>query len=338
MSAPQTYKVGSVQITIEDAPGLKFPATADCNSPAWWSGGKFYVLNSIGHPTRSSGENVENMTRGAEITYTAWRDGGRWIESVHQDPDGVLYGWYHNEPAHFTEIPESYQEGRQFRLTAPFIGAVVSYDNGENWDDLGLVITAGPKTLNLESHNFWFAGGNGDFSVILDQQGEYFYFLFGSYYKDVTQQGISIARMRYTDRACPVGKVMKWCEGVWQEPGIGGKVTPIIPVNTDWYDPNPDTFWGPSVHWNTHIQQYVILMNRAIDPRWKQEGIYISFTPDLADPNSWTQPLRILDEKGWYPQVIGCDTAREETERVAGRSSRLFIHGESKYYINFDHP
>jgi hypothetical protein len=327
------FQVGNISFTLEPAPTLRFPSATDCNSPCWWWEGKFYILNSTGHPVRSAGESVEAMTRGVEIVYNAWRDGGRWIESVHQELDGRLFGWYHNEPAHL--VPDSYQVGRQFPLTAPFIGAVVSYDNGQTWDDLGLVLAGGPDTLNLEGHNFWFAGGNGDFSVILDQKKEYFYFLFGTYYKDVAQQGISLARMRYEDRASPVGKVMKWHAGRWGEPGLNGRVTPVIPVHADWYSPQPDTFWGPSVHWNRQIRQYVILMNRAIDPRWQQEGIYISFTPDLADPRSWTEPLKILDEKGWYPQVVGCDTEMKETEREAGALSRIFIHGESKYFLRF---
>jgi hypothetical protein len=71
------------------------------------------------------------------------------------------------------------------------------------------------------------------------------------------------------------------------------------------------------VHWNHHIQQYVILMNRAIDPRWKQDGIYISFTPDLSDPNSWTEPLRILEEKAGIRRWLG-SIERQETEREAG--------------------
>ena len=99
---------------------------------------------------------------------------------------------YHNEPAHY--ISEEYQQDRQFPLTAPFIGTAVSYDNGLTWDDLGLVLAGGPDTLNLIEHNYGFAGGNGDFSVILDRTREYFYFLFGTYYKDVSQQGISLAR------------------------------------------------------------------------------------------------------------------------------------------------
>jgi len=328
-----TNQVGNVKIVLEQTEPLSFPSAADCNSPCWWADGKFFVLNSTGHPVHSMGETVEWMTRGVEISWTAWRDGGRWIEAVHQEPDGTLLGWYHNEPAHL--VPDEYQVGRQFPLTAPFIGAVISHDNGKTWDDLGLVLVGGSETLNLQNHNFWFAGGNGDFSVILDRNKEYFYFLFGTYYKDVTQQGISLARMCYTDRFCPVGKVVKWHNRGWQEPGLGGKVTPVIPVNSDWYSPEPDTFWGPSVHWNHHIQQYVILMNRAIDPHWKQDGIYLSLSEDISDPLSWTPPMRILEEQGWYPQVVGGDTTRQETDRDAGAVSRLFIHGESKYLIRF---
>jgi hypothetical protein len=333
MSTMKQYQIGNVHIEIEDAHYFRFPSGTDCNSPTWWADGKFYVLNSTGHPTRSSGEHLESMTRGAEIVYNAWRDGGRWFESVHQDADGTLYGWYHNEPAHL--IGPEWQEGRQFPLTAPFIGAAVSYDNGETWDDLGLVLAGGPETLNIENHNFWFAGGNGDFSVILDRQGKFFYFLLGTYYKDVSQQGISLARMRYADRGCPVGKVMKWYNGDWQEPGLNGKVTPIIPVRNDWFSPEPDTFWGPSVHWNYHIGQYVILMNRAIDPRWKQEGIYLSLTPDISDPHSWSEPLRFLDSEGWYPQLLGTDLSKPDTDREIGPEARLFIHGKSNHTVRF---
>ncbi|MBI4929045.1 MAG: hypothetical protein HY835_14855, partial [Anaerolineae bacterium] len=133
----QKYQINNIEITIDEIPPLRFPSATDCNSPIWWWDGKMHILNSTGHPVHSSGEHVENMTRGSEIIYTAWRDGGRWIESVHQEPDGTLFGWYHNEPAHL--VPDEYHVGRQFPLTAPFIGAVVSYDNGDSWDDLGLI-------------------------------------------------------------------------------------------------------------------------------------------------------------------------------------------------------
>ncbi len=331
MSRIQQIRINGISLGIEEAEELRFPSAADCNSPCWWKGHRLHVLTSTGHPVLSAGRDLYHLEHMGEITYTAFRDGGRWIESVFPDEDGTLYGWYHNEPAHL--IGEEYQKGRQFPLTAPMIGAVVSHDNGKTWDDLGIVLNGGPETLNLEHHNYWFAGGNGDFSVILDRRQEYFYFLFGTYYRDVAQQGISIARMRFEYRACPVGRVYKWFEGDWSQPGLLGKVTPVIPVHADWYSAAPDTFWGPSVHWNRVLQQYVILMNRAVDPRWAQDGIYISFTPDLSQPHLWTPPVKILDEKGWYPQVIGLENG--DTDREAGASARLFIHGISRYILHF---
>jgi hypothetical protein len=42
-----------------------------------------------------------------------------------------------------------------------------------------------------------------------------------------------------------------------------------------------------------------------------------------------------LGEGGWYPQVVGSDTAKGETDREAGALARLFIHGESKYQLRF---
>ena len=326
-------QIGNCVVEAIETESFKLPANADCNSPCWWSEAGLRILTSTGHPALSSGPDLQGLVRLGEITYTAWRDGGRWIESVHQEENGVLLGWYHNEPAHY--IPDEYQVGRQFPMTAPFIGAVMSYDNGQTWDDLGLLLAGAPDTLNLAERNFWFAGGNGDFSVILDRERSYFYFLFGTYYKEVDQQGIALARMRYEDRFSPVGKVWKWYQGEWKEPGLNGKVTPIIPVTESWYSPTPDTFWGPSVHWNHELQQYVILMNRAIDPRWKQGGIYICLTPDISDPSSWTPPQKILETTGWYPQVLPLDPPRRETERECGSEARLSVHGTSNHIIRF---
>lgn len=330
-------QVGNVRIEINSAPEVKFPGDqtggTDCNSPCWWWNKEIHVLNSTGHPFLSHGADITHLSPSVPITYTSPRDGGRWIESVYQEPDGTLYGWYHNEP--LLLIPEEVQQGRPNRLTAPYIGAVISRDNGLTWDDLGIIISGGPGTLNYETLNYFFAGGNGDFSVILDRQGEYFYFLMGTYYKDVQQQGIALARMRFDDRSNPLGKVMKWHAGNWRSAGLEGPVTPILPAVSDWNGPAPDTFWGPSVHWNTAVNQYVILLNRAVGTRWEKEGLYVCLTPDISDPLSWSEPLRMMDAPGWYPQVVGLDPVKQETDREAGQLSRLYVHGWSRHTLKF---
>jgi len=146
--------------------------------------------------------------------------------------------------------------------------------------------------------------------------------------------------MAFEDRANPVGKVWKYKAGAWTEPGLGGDVTPIYPVRRPWQDREPDALWGPSVHWNTHLRSFVMLLNRAQgEPGWSQEGVYVSFNSDLSRPENWSTPVRILDRSefpGWYffyPQVMGLEERGTDTR--AGATARLYVGGVSKWEIDF---
>ena len=311
------------------------PADLDCSSPAHWDGDTMYMFFSTGHPFRSSGSDLFRLSlpskRVSFDNEAGWTMGGRWIESTYKADDGRLYMWYHNEP-HLS--PDR---------TAPRIGQMVSSDNGLTWRDLGIILEAPPGSNNLESVNKYFVGGNGDFAVVADSQKKYFYFFISTYHKDIAQQGVSIARMAYQDLARPAGKVFKWYNGRWDEPGIGGSVTPIFPVNVDWHLEGVNAFWGPSIHWNTYLNMWVMFLNRAKDKNWAQEGIYISFNQDLSAPSRWTKPVKLLDagelEKSkWYPQVVGTNAAKRETDKLAGRTARLFVAGLSKWEIVFRKP
>jgi hypothetical protein len=311
------------------------PGDIDCSSPGHWDGGTMYMFYSTGHPFRSSGPDLFHLSRPAQrVTFdneAAWKMGARWIEATHKAEDGRLYMWYHNEPP----LPGG--------KTAPRIGAMVSTDNGLNWRDLGIVMEAPAGSNNEASANHYFVGGNGDFTVIADREDRYFYLYTSTYNNDTAEQGVAVARMRYEDRDSPIGKVFKWHDGTWTEPGLGGHVTPFLPVSIDWHRPDADAFWGPSIHWNTYLKTWVMLLNRAKDKDWSQEGIYVSFNPDIGAPVGWTQPVKILDaadlEKSkWYPQVAGLDTANRETDKLAGKTARLFVAGVSKWEIAFLRP
>jgi hypothetical protein len=95
-----------------------------------------------------------------------------------------------------------------------------------------------------------------------------------------------------------------------------------------------DAFWGPAVHWNVYLERYVMLLNRAKDTNWKQEGIYVSFNRRLDDPAGWSQPVKVLSGGRWYPQVMGIE-AGTGTDKVAGRSARFFMAGTSEHLIQF---
>ena len=130
----------------------------------------------------------------------------------------------------------------------------------------GIIMAA--HTINCSSKNGFFAGGHGDFSVILDEKGEYFYFLFTNYGGGPLAEGIAIARMEFADRFQPMGAVYKYFDGDWFEPGIGGSASAIFPAHVTWANANADSFWGPSIHWNTYLRKYVMLLNRACcEPR-----------------------------------------------------------------------
>ena len=328
-------------VTLRPAPPVFFPGAdrkapnqpgeTDSNSPLHWSGDTLYVFNSAGHPWRAGGPDLFGLGQTYLRTeYHNQTNGGRWIEATWKAADGTLYGWYHFEPTGL--CPGTH-------LTAPRIGAARSRDDGAHWEDLGIVLEAPPGTLNCGTRNFYFAGGHGDFCVVLDRRQRWLYFFFSTYTGTAAEQGVAVARMRWADREAPVGRVWKWHAGAWTEPGLGGRATPIFPARVDWHREDADAFWGPAIHWNHHLRRYVMLLNRARDSHWTQEGVYVSFNADLSNPRGWSPPRKILGElpaQGWYPQVVGLDTARRETDKLAGRVARLFVRGQSRWEIVFD--
>ncbi|MCL4402879.1 MAG: hypothetical protein M1436_09495 [Acidobacteria bacterium] len=302
----------------------------DGNSPGFWHGDTLTVFTSTGYPVSMSGPGLLNLGPDVSPVVQPGDHYPLWIEAVWTDEDGTVYAWYHHEPGGVCS---------NNKLTAPRIGALVSTDAGRTFQDLGIVLSSGDP-VNCGAQNGFFAGGNGDISVILDQNREYFYFLFTNYGGAPENQGVSIARMAFADRANPAGMVQKYYQGEWSEPGLGGRVTPVFPAVVPWERSNTDSFWGPAVHWNTSLNQYVLLLNHACcKPNWPQEGIYITFNPDLSNPSGWTQPYRLIDAKqigfapGYYPQVFGL--GEQHTDTLAGEVARFFIKGVSKWEIVF---
>lgn len=310
----------------------RMPAVVDSNSPGFWRDGRFNIFNSTGLPLVSAG--VDQFQWDGSSTQPVQVDlldhFAMWIEAVWQDTDGSIYAWYHNEPAGL--CPNS-------SLTAPRIGALVSYDGGKSFTDLGIILSSGDP-IDCSARNGFFAGGHGDFSVILDREQRYFYFLFGNYGGSLSGQGVAMARLAFEDRGRPAGAVAKYYQGEWNEPGLGGQVTPVFPAAVAWQQEEADSLWGPSIHWNHYLQSYVVLMNHACcGPEWPQEGIYISYNADLSNPAGWKRPERILRGQDiwfgphWYPQVLGLKW--DETDTIAGQVARLYIEGISMWEISF---
>ena len=189
---------------------VAMPSDVDSNSPAYWRDGQLDLINSTGAPmlTRGAGQLLMYLGQPREIVVDSQDRFPMWIEAAWQDEDGTVYAWYHHEPGGV--CPHS-------SLSAPQIGALVSTDGGATFKDLGIVLSA-VDPPDCSAQNGFFAGGHGDFSVILDLQQRYFHFLFSNYGGDLAGQGVAIARMAFEDRANPVGAVWKYTKRSGKSP------------------------------------------------------------------------------------------------------------------------
>ncbi len=108
----------------------------------------------------------------------------------------------------------------------------------------------------------------------------------------------------------------------------------MFPARVSWAEQNTDAFWGPSIHWNTYLQSYVVLLSRSCcDIDWPQEGVYLTMNADLNNPAGWTQPFKIVDGGDWYPWFQGA--AEGETSATAGQRTHLFLRQTSEWDVIF---
>lgn len=328
------------RVELVSAATVELPGEADSNSPLVWErvGGQptLFVLTSVnGRPSVASGRNVVQMGRPEAVEIEPWPGGGVWMEAIIPDVDGTWYGYYHNENV------ASVCRGSE--KVIPQIGAARSRDRGRTWEPLGTVLEAPPRSYDCTTSNTYFVGGVGDFSVQLDRQSRDLYFFYSAYTRDVENQGVGVARLAWADRDAPQGKIAVW-QGSWipamrfararEERWAYPAASPTFQVSRSWHEATVDAFWGPSVHWNTYLGQYVMLLNRARNGHYEQEGIYVSFAPTLDDPQAWTAPTKILNGGTWYPQVVGLESG-VGTDRIAGEQARLFMLGTSRHIIRF---
>jgi hypothetical protein len=316
-----------------NATRLELPAEIDSSNPAVWSlvdgARRLFVISSWGGvPVRSSGNALEALQNTGPVSFASHPGHGVWFEAIVPAEDGTWYGYYHHErPADVCGRPD-----RQM----PRIGAMRSADHGQTWEDLGIILDAPAGAEACQSSNRFVLGGVGDVTAMLDAESKDVYLYFSQYSADPSLQGVAVARIAWADRDEPAGKASVWRDGAWiPDAQLSG--TPLVAAAQPFHDraSAADVFWGPSIHWNTYLEQYVMLLNRAKDDHFGQDGIYVSFSPTLADPDKWSAPVRILSGGSWYPQVIGTESGTG-TDRQAGRRARFFMTGRSERFIEFE--
>jgi len=325
---------------------IALPDDVDSSNPFLWDFvdgvPRLFVVTSWGGvPIQSSGSSLDHLQRGEPVTFTNYPGNGVWMESIVTDDVGTWYGYYHHErPADDC--------GRHDRYLLR-IGAARSRDQGRTWDDLGIVLDAPTDSARCQSTNRFVLGGVGDVSAMLDADGENLYLFFSQYFGGTESQGVAVARMPWADRDEPTGKAAIFNDGAWlpispvlsDEDGavVGYSYpagSPLQRATKPFHDgvATADVFWGAAVHWNTYLERYVMLLNRAKDENFGTEGIYISYAPTLADPGAWSAPARLLSGGEWYPQVVGLEPG-SGTDKQAGQRARFFLTGKSDRMIEF---
>jgi hypothetical protein len=339
---PAAQKAPVPAATLRRTEPVVLPGDVDSNSPVVWDRldgrSELFVVTSFGgQPSRATGDYLTTLDPPVPVAIEPWPGGGVWMEAIVKDHDG-WYGFYHNENQASACGSRSLAFAR--------IGAARSEDFGATWTDLGIILDLPPATFACGTRNRYFVGGVGDMSVLLDRAHRDLYIYFSQYARDPSEQGVGVARLPWADRDAPVGKLMVWSSGVWLPPSriedelgerwVYPKATPLVVPSRPWHDNDRvvDAFWGPSIHWNTYLQQYVMLLNRANDESFTQEGIYVSFSSRLGDPHAWSAPQKILTGGKWYPQVVGIEVGRG-TDAWAGQVARFFMSGRSDYLIEF---
>jgi hypothetical protein len=329
------------------APAFAVPERVDSGVPMTWTriDGQLTLVAFAswgGIPVRMAGPDLERLQPAGDVVLTPHPGDGIWFESVIADQtDNTWYAYYHHEaPARVCGRPES----------IPRIGAAKSTDRGATWANLGVILEAPTGSEACDSSNHFIIGGVGDVSAMVDRDWMDVYLYFSGYGRDPRMQGVMVARLAWADRDDPHGKVTIWQDGVWRPltrrpvPADDGNAeweypagTPLVRPTSPWHDRSPaaNVFWGPSIHWNTSLERYVMLLNRARDESFNNEGIYVSFASALDDPGGWSEPRKIMNRGDWYPQIAGSEPG-VGTDKQMGRRGRFFLTGRSTRYIEFN--
>jgi hypothetical protein len=299
----------------------------DSNSPLLRTGGNTLAFVSHyqprGHTLRcaSSGRWPDGAWSSVRFIDDPAPEIGKWIQSIWRAPDGHLFGWYHAE-----ELASGDR-----RLFLPYIGAIDSHDDGRSWRFLGDLLRRPLAEADCSFANGFLAGGYGDFCVVPDRAGQWFYLHYSCYVPDESRQGVSVARYRVAARERPVGLEF-WRDGKWQS---SDEATPLFPVTRGWRYRDPAAYWGPAVHYNRALGLFVMLLNRTHDGNADivQRGVYVTFNAELGNPAGWSVPLQIVEDGSWYPQAIG--TGVDEGDTVTGAEPRFFMSGFSAWTLRF---
>ncbi len=280
---------------------------------------------------------------------------GVWV-----DPDtGDWYGLVHNE---FT--PQPFGDGLHFDA----IDYAVSTDQGRTWTIRNHVITSPYSTKRGDTAAFpnqTYSYGDGDQRLYADTASGYFYVYYGSRIVDKSGGWKAfyehVARAPMSAKMAP-GSWQKWYDGAWNQPGVGGLESNMVPVDagsTTGYTPVSGEY--DPANTGTAAQQIAAGTMPATSPLFVMDitynaylGLYIGEPQAVNQSGTEPQHLYATDDlttQKWYP--IGdtggyhtaswyrwfLDSANRTSSAVVGKSFRSYCsfgcsNGASGEYVD----
>jgi hypothetical protein len=200
---------------------------------------------------------------------------------VYQVPQGqvgagnwlLVYHAEYNDPAYF------------------MLGMAVSSDKGLHWTDIGEIIR---YNVPFSYDGPPASGAIGDPPLVTSLDGKYFYIYFGDWLKDGVTTNTSVAR-------APIAEVLqdafggslhfaapfkKYFQGAWDQPGIGGLSTDLMP--------EAHYAGGNNVAYNSYIQRYMMLNSDSQNYSYAES----------PDGLHWTDTV-FLGMLGYVPNIAG---------------------------------
>lgn len=188
------------------------------------------------------------------------------------------------------------------------VALAVSNDNGTTFRKIGPVIKSSlPKNVKGGSDQ-----GCGDMSVVSSTDHRFVYVYYCDHSR-IDNRGVQICMAR-----CPIedaGRTDRWRKyyhGAFEEPGLGGKDTPVMSAQAMAADAIfPQVSFVPELHCYIMVYSIIAYRELGLNTQARQSGIYITYSQDGI---RWAKPTQLIQihsvpaslgrEVGWHPALL----------------------------------
>jgi hypothetical protein len=234
------------------------------------------------------------------------------ITGLYRHADGKLYAIYYCEDQEGMPVLGPQHGGIPGFYASQ--GLAVSTDNGESWKKLGQVITSSkPKDWTFYPGQSDRGAGVSGTVVTADGRWWYVYYEEHSRADDEGKNRevqICLARCPVGDKAPAPGSFVKYHNGEFSTPGLGGLDTPVLSAQAD----DQAQALMPHVVYMPALKKYVMILSINYWKEYiektglKKSGSYIAFSDDGI---RWSPPQRLLVD--WAVPLEGRSLSWEAT-------------------------